>query len=162
MPSLLGLSVGSKLTSAELAKLWSRFEADYPSEIIEVHNRPCKQLIQLVNQQKQQEDFRFIPWKQLLTEAQCDKLKLGAQKREKSFWGLLSEASGHWGLMESDPPASPFSVQRLLMSRSVAWALVGWCHLSSAKKLVGKFLDYYTRGGVAESGMRAPSLAEAY
>ena len=87
VPSLLGLSVGSKLTSAELAKLWSKFEADYPSEIIEVHNRPCKQLIQLVNQQKQQEDFRFIPWKQLLTEAQCDKLKLGAQKKEKSFLG---------------------------------------------------------------------------
>ena len=92
MLSLLGLSVGSKLTSAELAKLRSKFEADYPSELIEVHSRPCKQLIHLVNQKKQKEDFRFIPWQQLLTEAQCDKLKLGVQKKEKSFLGLLSEA----------------------------------------------------------------------
>ena len=60
--------------------------------------------------------------------------------KDKSFLGLLSEASGQWDLMESDPPASPFGVQRLLMSRSVAWALVGFCHLSYAKKLVDKFL----------------------
>ena len=113
-----------------------------------------------MNQQKSQGDLRFIPWKQLLT-AQCDNLKQGVQKKEKSFLCLLSEAFGQWDMLESGPSASPFSAQRLLMTRSIAWALTGWCHLSSSKQLVRKFLHFYTRGGDPESGLRAPSLAEA-
>ena len=94
--------------------------------------------------------MRFVPWKQLLTEAQCDNLKQGVQKKEKSFLSLLSEASGQWDMLECDPSASPFGVQPLLMTRSIAWALTGWCHLSSSKKLVSKFLDFYT-GEVAQT-----------
>ena len=41
-----------------------------------------------------QGDVRFVLWKQLLTEAQRDKIKLGVQKKEKSFLSVLSEASG--------------------------------------------------------------------
>ena len=78
-------ALGSKLSADEISKLWSKFEKDYPSEVLEVQHRPCKQLIQLVNQQKSQGDLRFVPWKQLLTEAQCDNLKQGVQKKEKSF-----------------------------------------------------------------------------
>ena len=129
--------------------------------MLEVQRRPCKQLIQLVNQQKSQGDLRFVPWKQLLTEAQYDNFKQGVQKKEKSFLSLLSEASGQWDMLECDPSASPFGVQRLLMARSLAWALTGWCHLSSSKTLVSKFLDYYTRGGGPDSGLRAPSLPMA-
>ena len=37
--------LGSKVSADEISNLWSKFEKDYPSEVLEVQHRPCKQLI---------------------------------------------------------------------------------------------------------------------
>ena len=48
-----------------------------------------------------------------------------------------------------------------MMRWSVCWALVGWCHLGSANKLLQKFLSLYAAPNLAAMGLRALSLAEA-
>ena len=84
-----------------------------------------------------------------------------SRSKEKSLLGLLADVTGHVDALEADVSSSPFAVQKVLSLRSVAWALLDWCHLSSGKMLVNKFMLLYHRVGLADVGMRPPNLAEA-
>ena len=84
-----------------------------------------------------------------------------AGSKEKSLLGLLADATGQVDPAEVEISASPFAVQKVLCLRSVAWALVDWCHLSSGKILANKFMMLYHRVGLSEMGLRPPTLAEA-
>ena len=160
--SLLGLSVGPQLDAAQLAELWKKFAADYPSECLEADGQPCKQLLQQIALQKRNGELKFIPWKQILSVVQYDRSRQScSHSKEKSLLGLLADVTGHVDALEADVSSSPFAVQKVLSLRSVAWALLDWCHLSSGKMLVNKFMLLYHRVGLADVGMRPPNLAEA-
>ncbi|CAK9061320.1 Hypothetical protein SCF082_LOCUS32141 [Durusdinium trenchii] len=123
---------------------------------------PCKQLLQQIALQKRNGELKFIPWKQILSVVQCDRSRQSCSRsKEKSLLGLLADVTGHVDALEADVSSSPFAVQKVLSLRSVAWALLDWCHLSSGKMLVNKFMLLYHRVGLADVGMRPPNLAEA-
>jgi len=122
--------------------------------------RPCKALVQMVFAQKAANELRFIPWRQILSEAQADRAKQAGNK-EKTFLDVLADAAGHVNALEQDPSPSHYGVQRLLLLRSVAWALVGWCHLGAGRRLVQAFMGLYAAPGLGSLGLRSPTLAEA-
>ena len=140
--SLFGLDLGVKLDADKLRRLWEAFEKAYPSEQLECDSRPAKQLIQQVYAQNHAKELRFIPWKQIVSEVQADAARLTQGTKEKSFLSLLAEASGQHDALELDPSPSPFVVQRILKMRGTCWALVDWCHLGSANKLLQKICVY--------------------
>ena len=112
--------------------------------------------------QKKNAELKFIPWKQILSVVQYDRARLScAGSKEKSLLGLLADGTGQVDPAEVEISASPFAVQKVLCLRSVAWALVDWCHLSSGKILANKFMMLYHRVGLSEMGLRPPTLAEA-
>ncbi|CAE7286498.1 unnamed protein product, partial [Symbiodinium sp. CCMP2456] len=156
-----GLDLGVKLDADKLRHLWEAFEKAYPSEQLECDGRPAKQLIQQVYAQKHAKELRFIPWKQIVSEVQADAARLAQGTKEKSFLSLLAEASGQQDALELDPSPSPFVVQRILKMRGTCWALVDWCHLGSANKLLQKFVSMYAATNLSALGLRAPSLCEA-
>ena len=159
--NLFGFDVGPRLTSDALQKLWSDFTKNYPAEVIVGDTRPCKALVQMVFAQKAANELRFIPWRQILSEAQADRAKQAGNK-EKTFLDVLADAAGHVNALEQDPsPPSHYGVQRLLLLRSVAWALVGWCHLGAGRRLVQAFMGLYAAPGLGSLGLRSPTLAEA-
>ena len=102
----------------------------------------------------------FIPWQQILSEAQADRAKQAGNK-EKTFLDVLADAAGHVKELEQDPSPSHYGVQRLLLLRSVAWALVGWCHLGAGRRLVQAFMGLYAAPGLGSLGLRSPTLAKA-
>ena len=159
--SLFGLDLGVKLDADKLRRLWEAFEKAYPSEQLECDSRPAKQLIQQVYAQNHAKELRFIPWKQIVSEVQADAARLTQGTKEKSFLSLLAEASGQHDALELDPSPSPFVVQRILKMRGTRWALVDWCHLDSANKLLQKFVSMYAATNLSALGLRAPSLCEA-
>ena len=136
-------------------------EADFPSESLDEHSRPCRQLIQQVYNQKKEGDLRFIPWKFILSDAQWDGSKKTCEKKEQSFLGFLAEAAGHQDIHEGFVSPSPFGVQRILSLRGICWSLVGWCHLGTANALMRQFVALYSQHVPKELGLRLPSLAEA-
>ena len=160
-PSLLGMDVGPRLSGDVLQQLWSEFAKKYPAEVVEGDARPGKALVQMVYAQKCQQELKYIPWKRILSEAQADRVKQGSTKRDRSFLDLLADAAGHADPPEQEPSPSPFGVQRLLMLRAVAWALIGWCHLGGARRLVHAFMELYGAHGLHAVGLRGPSLVEA-
>lgn len=157
--SLFGLDLGPRLPNDKLQQLWSEFAANYPAEVIHGDTKPCKALIQLVFSQKSANEMRFIPWRQILSEAQADRAK--GQKKEKTFLDLLADAAGHADAMEQEPNPSHYGVYRLLMVRATAWALAGWCHLGSGRRLVQAFMDLYSAPGLGVLGLRSPTVGEA-
>ena len=159
--SLFGLDLGVKLDADKLRRLWEAFEKVYPSEQLECDSRPAKQLIQQVYAQNHAKELRFIPWKQIVSEVQADAARLTQGTKEKWFLSLLAEASGQHDALELDPSPSPFVVQRILKMRGTCWALVDWCHLDSANKLLQKFVSMYAATNLSALGLRAPSLCEA-
>ena len=138
-PNLFGLDVGTRLTCETLHQLWSDFGKNFPAEVIDGDTRPCKGLVQMVFAQKASNALRFIPWRQILSEAQADRAKQGGGK-ENTFLDVLADAEGHVNALEQDPSPSHYGVQRLLMLRSVTWALVGWCHLGAGRRLAQSFV----------------------
>ena len=160
LPALLGIS-GTKLEVSKIQELWKRFDKDFPSEALDEHSRPCRQLIQQIYNQKKEGDLRFIPWKYILSEAQWDNSKTTYEKKEKSLLSFLAEAAGHQDIHEGFVSPSPFGVQKILSLRGIGWALVGWCHLGTANALMRKFVALYSQYVPKELGLRAPSLAEA-
>ena len=94
--SLFGFPI-SKLDASQLREMWAKFAKDFPSEALDEHSRPCRQLIQQVYNQKKDLDLRFITWKFLFSEAQCNESKQLHEKKERwrSFVSWLAEASGH-------------------------------------------------------------------
>ena len=160
--NLLGVPLGPQLDGAKLKQLWKAFESSYPAEALESDGQPCKQLVQQIMLQKKNAELKFIPWKQILSVVQYDRARLScAGSKEKSLLGLLADATGQVDPAEVEISASPFAVQKVLCLRSVAWALVDWCHLSSGKILANKFMMLYHRVGLSEMGLRPPTLAEA-
>ena len=151
-PNFLGLDLGPKLTSDKLAQLWTEFAANYPAEVIQGDTRPCKALVQSIFGQKASKELKFIPWRQILSEAQADQAKRG--RKDKTFLDWLADAAGHVDAAEQDPVPSNYGVHRLLMLRSIAWALVGWCHLGTGRRLVQSFMDLYAAPGLGPLGLR--------
>ena len=92
------------------------------AKVVEGDTRPGKALVQMVYAQKSQRELKFIAWRQILSEAQADRVKQGATKRDRSFLDIVADAAGQTNAPEQDPSPSPFGVQRLLMLRAVAWA----------------------------------------
>lgn len=158
-PNFLGLDLGPKLTSETLAQLWTEFAANYPAEVIQGDARPCKALVQSIFAQKAAKELKFIPWRQILSEAQADQAKRG--RKDKTFLDWLADAAGREDTAEQDPVPSHYGVQRLLMLRAIAWALVGWCHLGTGRRLVQTFMDLCAAPGLGPLGLRSPSVAEA-
>ena len=159
--SLLGLAIGPRLSGDAMQKLWSEFGANYPAEVVEGEARPCKVLIQTIFAQKSNKELKFIPWKNIISEPQFDRAKQSVTKKDKCFLDIIADAAGQTDSPDIDPSPSPFAVQRLLLLRSTAWALVGWCHLACAKKLAHRFVELYAPTGLASLGLRPPTLAEA-
>ena len=158
---LLGIELGPKLGSEVLQQLWLDFDKKYPAEVLTAELKPCRQLVQAIYTQKMQGELRFIPWRNILSQAEADKVKQFSQKKEKAFMDILAEAAGQSDVPEVDPSASPFAVQKLLHVRAICWALLGWCHLGAARSLTYKFIDLYAVTGLGALGLRGPSLAEA-
>ena len=61
--------------------------------------RPGKTLAQVVFAQKAANEFRFIPWRQILSEARADRAKQAGNK-EKTFLDVLADAAGHVKALE--------------------------------------------------------------
>jgi hypothetical protein len=160
--SLFGFPI-SKLDASQLREMWAKFAKDFPSEALDGHSRPCRQVTQQVYNQKKDLDLRFIPWKFLLSEAQCDESKQLHEKKERSFVSWLAEASGHTDQIEGVVYRSPFAIQLLLCLLGVALALVDWCHLGAANALMRKFISLYihTQRIPHELNMRGLTIAEA-
>ena len=114
----------------------------------------------MVFAQKAANELRFIPWRQILSEAQADRAKQVGNK-EKTFLDVLADAAGHVNALEQDPSPSHYGVQRLPLLRSVAWALVGWCHLGAGRRFVQAFMGLYAAPGLGSLGLRSPTLAKA-
>jgi hypothetical protein len=72
---------------------------------------------------------------------------------------MLRDMSKHWSKTRR-LLIMVFS-QRLLLLLSVAWALVGWCHLGAVRQLVQAFMGLYAAPGLGSLGFRSPTLAEA-
>lgn len=158
---LLSLVGGPKLEAGQLRDLWKKFATNYPSEWLDEHTRPCRQVLQHVWQQQREKDLRFIPWKHLLSESQWERSKKTFEKKEKSLLGFLAEQAGHIDQVEVVVSPSPFAVQRTLSLRAVAWAVLGWCHLGAANALVRKFVALYSHPVAPELGLRPQSIVEA-
>ena len=158
---LLGIELGPKLGCEALQQVWLDFDKRYPAEVLTAELKPCRQLVQAIYAQKVQGELRFIPWRNILSQAEADKVKQFSQKKEKAFMDILAEAAGQSDVPEVDPSASPFAVQKLLHVRANCWALLGWCHLGAARSLTYKFMELYAAMGLGALGLRGPSLAEA-
>ena len=64
----------------------------------------------------------------------ADREKQVCQKKEKKLLDILALAAGQVDLPECElPSGSPYVIQKLLSLRAICCALVGWCHLGSAK-----------------------------
>ena len=159
--SLFGLALGPRLSGDALQKLWGDFHTKYPAEVVEGEARPCKVLIQTIYAQKSNKELKFIPWKNIISEPQFDRARQLITKKDKCLFDILADAAGQVDSPDIDPSPSPFAVQRLLLLRSTTWALVGWCHLASAKKLAHRFVELYAQTGLATLGLRPPTLGEA-
>ena len=159
--NLLGIDLGPRLTADVLQRLWTEFEDNYPAEVVTGDLRPCRPLLQTIFSQKAQKEIRFIPWKNIMSEAQADRAKTFSSRKEKAFIDILAAAAGQADVPEMEPTPSPYVVQKILTLRCTSWALVGWCHLGAAKRLVVKFMELYTAPGLAALNMRGPSIAEA-
>ena len=157
----LGLGPSAKLEVSQLRELWVQFAKHYPSEWLDEHSRPCRQLIQQIWLQKREGDLRFIPGKFLISESQWERSKKTCEKKEASFVALLAEAAGQADHVESAVSPSPFAVQRALTLRGIAWALVSFCHLGAAHALARKFVSLYCQPVLPDLGLRPPTLAEA-
>ena len=106
---LLSLVGGPKLEAGQLRDLWKKFATNYPSEWLDEHTRPCRQVLQHVWQQQREKDLRFIPWKHLLSESQWERSKKTFEKKEKSLLGFLAEQAGHMDQVEVVVSPSPFA-----------------------------------------------------
>lgn len=158
---LLGLATGAVLSSDQLATLWAQFDKNYPAEVLEADQKPCKQLILQIYQQKKKNELKFVPWKSLISEVQYDKSKQLGKSKETNLLGMLADVVGVSDTVEGEVTGSPYAVQRVLSLRAVCWALLDWCHLGSAKLVVNKFMLLYHRLGLASMGLRPPSVQEA-
>ena len=145
---LLGIDLGSKLSAVALAKLWDNF--------------PCRALVQSIFLQKSHNELKFIPWKHITSEVQADREKQVCQKKEKKLLDILALAAGQVDLPECElPSGSPYVIQKLLSLRAICCALVGWCHLGSAKLFILKFMALYAAPGLGALGLRGPTVQEA-
>ena len=92
--NLLGIDLGPRLTADVLQRLWTEFEDNYPAEVVTGDLRPCRPLLQTIFSQKAQKEIRFIPWKNIMSEAQADRAKTFSSRKEKAFIDILAAAAG--------------------------------------------------------------------
>ena len=111
--NLLGIDLGPRLTADVLQRLWTEFEDSYPAEVVTGDLRPCRPLLQTIFSQKAQKEIRFIPWKNIMSEAQADRAKTFSSRKEKAFIDILAAAAGQADVPEMEPTPSPYVVQKI-------------------------------------------------
>ena len=63
-------------------------------------------------------------------------------------------------LEDEDLSGAPFFIQSLLITRAIAYALTGLCHLSQGKKFISAFMKLYTQKS-NDPSLRPPNMKEA-
>ena len=137
------------------------FEARYPSEGLNDRTRPSDKLLSLVYSMVQTGEYRWIPWRQLLTMEQADEVsgKRTSKSAEQQLLALMAEAHG-LKLEEADEvSSSPWRVHQLLTVRAFAFAIAGGCHLGPLKDFNLRFLEKYS--GPPKTGYARTTAAEA-
>ncbi|CAE8693612.1 unnamed protein product [Polarella glacialis] len=81
--------------------------------------------------------------------------------KESRFLAIMAEAHGMVDDIEIDSPTSHFRVTKALSLRATCWALVGWCHLKSAKSFASHVIEHFTKRPLEGSGLRSPTAPEA-
>ncbi|CAE8610052.1 unnamed protein product [Polarella glacialis] len=152
----------NKLDADARRKLWHDFGNTYTGEFILESDRPAKQLVQSYWHQKVTGELILVPWKRLLSQAEENvSVKGSGGNKESRFLAIMAEAHGMVDDIEIDSPTSHFRVTKALSLRATCWALVGWCHLKSAKTFASHVMEHFTKRPLEGSGLRSPTAPEA-
>ena len=164
-PPLPGVSGGNKLGPDGRKKLEDDFLWQYPSERLADEERPSERLIEALWSQHQTKEYKFIPWRQVLSQAQADEVKCLSKKTgrpqtgEEKMLRMMAEAYELDQEEGEEVSSSPLRVQQLLQVRATALAVLGVCPLSLGKEYTARFIRAYSR--VPSAGFNKPSATEA-
>ena len=96
-PLQAGAQSKPKLGAAGRKKLEEQLLRHYPSERLTDEERPSEKLLELYWEQQRDKEYRWVPWKQLLSQAHADEVKSGRRAKgsgESRLLQLMAEANG--------------------------------------------------------------------
>lgn len=159
--NLFAGACSKSLTVADRDQLRRDLEKKCSGTLVTLNTLPAMSLLNLVQAQKLQGAYDWIPWKKLLSEKAASLVKGRKPVDVKDRFvealafgvGLCDE---EW---DREIPAAPYRVRELLQVRANCYAMVGACHLGNWALYAQKFMEFYTM----EPGThcRYPNIQEA-
>lgn len=159
--NLFAGACSKSLTVADRDQLRRDLEKKCSGTLVTLNTLPAMSLLNLVQAQKLQGAYDWIPWKKLLSEKAASLVKGRKPVDVKDRFvealafgvGLCDE---EW---DREIPAAPYRVHELLQVRANCYAMVGACHLGNWALYAQKFMEFYTM----EPGThcRYPNIQEA-
>ena len=148
----------SRVKESDILQMKRTFLTKYPSECLDSTNMPCSRYIAQIAQQQQRSAYVWIPWKEIISESRWIELQEKGKKRQRIEGIILYDAA--LDLEDDDLSGAPFFIQSLLITRAIAYALTGLCHLSQGKKFISAFMKLYTQKS-NDPSLRPPNMKEA-
>jgi hypothetical protein len=161
--TILGDANMVRLDGAVKKELLRKFAANYVTELLTDSSTPSDEVLRKFYSMRLKGQWVWVPWNQLLSKSQAEVLKDKRKQSKHPEHTLLRIMASNAGLDEVDEESmtgSPFRIQQALNIRATSMAIIGICHLNSAKSYVAAFMDKYTQKPFS-ADMRQPALDEA-
>ncbi|CAE7590828.1 unnamed protein product, partial [Symbiodinium sp. KB8] len=148
----------AKLGNEKVATLRSKFEADYPSEILDASTMPSSRLLASVNKQCQDKRYTYVAWKHRISEEKLEDMHSSRPRKVARFDDFIFDEVPSREIPESG--ISQMFLLHLLDLVAFAFCLLEAAHLSSFRAYSKLFLKLAFQKQAADSGLRSPNVHE--
>ena len=148
----------AKLGNEKVATLRSKFEADYPSEILDASTMPSSRLLASVNKQCQDKHYTYVAWKHRISEEKLEDMHSSRPRKVARFDDFIFDEVPSREIPESG--ISQMFLLHLLDLVAFAFCLLEAVRLSSFRAYSKLFLKLAFQKQVADSGLRSPNVHE--
>ncbi|CAE7365802.1 unnamed protein product, partial [Symbiodinium microadriaticum] len=148
----------AKLGHDKVSTLKTKFEADYPSEILDHSTMPSSRLLASVNKQCQEKHYSYVAWKHRISEEKLDEMHSNRPRKIARFDDFIFDEVPFREIPESG--ISQMFLLHLLDLLAFAFCLLEAAHLSSFRSYSKLFLKLAFQKQAGDSGLRPPNVHE--